>query len=255
MGLSVVIITKNEENDIEGCLESIKWANEIVVVDAFSEDATCEICRRYTDKVYQRTWEGYAPQKNFGNSQCTHDWILSIDADERVSAPLAEEIKQAIGSSSCVAYRINCRDFMFGKWIEYGCWRNQWPIRLFKKADAVWQGVVHEKLVVSGAVGQLIGPLQHFAHTSIAEFMEKQNLYTTIEARQWYEQGVRASWGAIVFFTLRSWVGQYIWLQGWRDGGHGLILAALTASYNFLARVKLWELWYKCDHGVLESKT
>ena len=250
MRLSALIITKNEESNIGACLESVSWTDEIVVVDAFSDDATVEICKRYTDKVYLRQWDDYSSQKNFGHSKCRHDWILSIDGDERVSPALAEEIKQTIASKEYSAYRIRIRDYVCGKWIEHGGWPLQRHIRLYQKDRARWERKIHEKVVVDGAVGMLSNPLLHFSHPSIARFIGKMNTYTDVRAREWYEQGVRKSWARVILSSMRVFWRRYIRFQGFRDGSHGFVLAVLMAMYQFLERAKLWELWYKDAHGI-----
>lgn len=253
MELSVLIIARNEEENIGDCLESVRFAGEIVVIDAFSNDRTVEVCRKYTDKVFQRIWDNYSSQKNFGHTHCHYDWILSIDADERITPELRAAIDQAILHDDAVAYRIPIRDFMFGRWIEHGSWPQQHHIRLYRKTHAHWESIVHEKLVVDGSIGMLAHPLLHFSHTSISKFIYKLNLYTDTEAEQWYRQGIRKSWPIIIFSSLRIFWLQYFYYQGWRDQGHGFILAVLMSVYHFVARVKLWELWYKHDHETTQN--
>ncbi|MFN8489838.1 MAG: glycosyltransferase family 2 protein [Caldilineaceae bacterium] len=250
MSLAALIITKDEAQNIQECIESICWVDEIVIVDAFSNDATVEIARQYTDKIYQHQWEGYSAQKNFGHSQCQSEWILSIDADERVTLDLRKEIQTIVQSADHAAYRIFIRDYMFGKWIEYGSWPKQCHIRLYQKNAAMWKAAVHEKIIIQGSVGVLSNPLLHYSHLTIAKFIMKMNMYTDIEAQQWYEQGIRKNWTIIVLSSIRKFWFEYIQQQGFRDKGHGLVLAVLMSTYHFLARVKLWELWYKHDHGI-----
>jgi glycosyltransferase involved in cell wall biosynthesis len=235
VGLSALIITRNEQEHIRACLDSVKWADEIVVVDSFSTDGTVEICKSYTEKVYQREWENYSSQKNFGHSKCHYDWVLSIDADERATSALQNEITEAIQFTEFVAYRIYIRDYMFGKWIQHG-----------------WEAVIHEEVAVEGAVGILSRPLLHYSHTSIAKFVKKTNLYSDLEAKRWYQQGIRKNWAIIILSSIRVFLIEYIQYQGFRDRGHGLVLAILLGIYHFLARAKLWELWYKHDHGISE---
>jgi len=250
MDLSVLIITKNEEKNIRACLESVKWANEIVIIDSYSQDATLTICKEYTDKIILQEWQGYSAQKNIGHAHCKNNWILSIDADERVSPTLHEEIEHVIKSNQFSAYRIFIRDYMFGKWIEYGSWPQQCHIRLYHKNAAAWQSAVHEKLVIQGDVGILTSPLLHYSHLTINKFMMKMNTYTDIEARRWYEEGIRKNWSIIIFSSIRIFCLEYIQRQGFRDKGHGFVLAILMSVYHFLARIKLWELWYKHDRGI-----
>lgn len=250
MNLAVLIITKNEEHSISECLSSVKWANEIVVVDAYSTDSTTEIAGQYTNTIYQRHWSGYSEQKNFGHTKCNSEWVLSIDADERVTTELKKEIELAIDSSYYSAYRIPIKDYMFGSWIQHGSWPKQRPIRLYRKHIAEWQSEVHEKIVINGNIGSLSNPLLHYSHLTIAKFVAKMNTYTDLEAQRWYQQGLRKNWMVIILSSIRIFFLEYIAQQGFKDKGHGLVLAILMAQYHFLARVKLWELWYKHDREI-----
>lgn len=250
MTISALIITKNEEHNIADCLASVSWADEIVVVDSLSTDQTAEIASKCGAKVFQKEWSGYSAQKNFGAALCSGDWILSIDADERVSPALRDEICAATKTAEHAAYRIFVRDYMFGKWIEHGSWPNQCHVRLYRRGLGEWRSEVHESVVVRGSVGVLQGHLLHYSHLTIARFVQKMNSYTDIEAARWYEQGVRKSWPIAVLSPLRIFWDEYVAKRGCLDGGHGFVLAVLYAFYFFLARVKLWELWYKQDHGI-----
>ena len=250
--LSVLVITKNEEENIGECLESVCWADEIIVVDAYSDDNTCEIARRYTNKVYQRAWSGYSDQKNYGSELATHPWILSIDADERVTEALRQEIATAIQQEDFAAYRIYNREFILGKWIEHGGWA-QYHIRLYRKDQARWSGEVHERIVTTGKVGVLQHPILHYSHANISRFIHKLNIYTDLEAEMEFQQGKRKSLLEVVIASLRSFLGRYIWLKGFADGRHGFILATLRALYRFSEGIKLWEMWYKHDKGQTEK--
>lgn len=242
MTISVLIITRNEENNIEACLESATWADEIVIVDAFSEDKTREICLKFTDKVYQKKWDGYANQKNFGNGLCTGEWILSLDADERITQQLSDAIRKAIGEGKHSAYRIPILDFMFGKWIEHGGWDRQLHTRLYMKDKASWQKDVHEIVKVDGQVGHLTIPILHFSHTSISKFVNKMNRYTDLEANELFKSGDKIGWAKILLTIPWHFFNRYILWKGILDGFHGIILAVLIGFYYFLTRVKLWEL-------------
>lgn len=249
--LSIVVLTFNEAANIETCLESVKWADEIVVVDSGSADDTVTIARRYTDRVVFHPWEGYSSQRNFAHSLAQCDYVLHLDADEVVSSELRHEIQTLLRSDPCslmVAYRIPIRDWMFGKFVRYGSWPHQKPIRLHRRGSGGWQGEVHEGLVVHKQVGELSCPLYHYSHLTIASFVEKLNRYTDIEANEMFQRGHRANLLLALAGAVRAFGGQYIRLQGFRDGGHGLILALLMALYYFLVRAKLWSLWYLYEH-------
>lgn len=250
--LAALIITQNEEANIEACLQTVTWADEIIVIDSGSIDKTCEIARKYTSKVVFHSWAGYSAQKNYGHSMVGSDWILSIDADERVTPELRDEIQtlltRSTNDTSPVAYRIPIRDWMFGKFVNFGSWPHQKHVRLYRSGEVSWTGVVHERQVVMGEVGHLSHPLLHYSHTSIDRFIDKLNRYTDIEANEMFSRGVRIRLASAAFGAVRAFLGQYIRLQGFRDGGHGLILAVLMAMYFFTTRAKLWSLWYSKEH-------
>lgn len=250
MTLSALIITLNEQHNIGACLESLMWADEIVVVDAESTDETVAIARKYTDKVYVNPWQGYSNQRNYGAGKCTQVWILAIDADERITPELRQEIRQAISQNGPVAYRIRFRDFMFGKWIYHVGKDDQNHVRLYRAGAGGWASDVHESLQISGPIASLSNPILHYSHLTIHRFVEKANRYTELEAQGKFEQGIRINLWQAVIASIRVFGWYYISRRGFRDGGHGFVRASLLAIYHFFVRIKLWELWYKHDHGV-----
>ena len=242
--LSVLIITKNEELHLEDALESVAWADEIVVVDSGSTDKTVEIAKKYTKKVFHHDWPGYSEQKNWGAGKCSHDWILSIDADERATPELRVEIESALKKNDANGYYIPTKDFMFGKWILYGGWYPQEHIRLYKKAESSWGKHIHEVVKVDGQVGHLKNPILHYGHTDMGEFIGKLNTYTQKEADDRYKKGESISVPRILFTMLKTFIGRYIKHRGYLDGFHGFILAVFMVFYNFSSDIKLWELHY-----------
>lgn len=250
--LAVAVITRNEAANIAACLQSVAWADEIIVVDSGSTDETCAIARQYTNKVFFHTWTGYADQRNYANSLVTTDWVLMLDADERASDALRDEIRTVLaqpkGEQRVHAFRIPIKDWMFGKFVNYGSWPHQRHIRLYRVGCVTWHGAVHERQNVRGAIGELSGPILHYSHTSIRRFLDKLNLYTEIEAEEMFKAGQRAGLGRALAGAFRAFLGQYVRLQGFRDGGHGLILALLMATYYFTVRAKLWSYWYLQEH-------
>ena len=249
--ITALIITKNAADVIDACLKGVTWADEIIVVDSGSTDDTCALARRYTDKVIFHAWPGYSEQKNFGHTLVSSDWTLSIDADERVTEELQSEIRSVLGDpagGSFDAYRIPIRDWMFGKFVNYGSWPHQTHIRLYRSGHAIWRGTIHEYLEVRGQVGQLSSPILHYSHTSLGRFIDKLNKYTDIEAQEMFNQGIRVGLMRALLGATRAFLGQYVRLQGFRDGGHGLILALLMAFYYFTTHAKLWSLWYLHEH-------
>ena len=250
--ITALVITLNEAKNIQACLESVKWTNEILIIDSGSTDETCALARQYTNKIVSHKWEGYSGQKNFGHSLATSDWILSVDADERVTPELQSEIQSILADcqteTSFDAYRIPIRDWMFGKFVEHGSWPHQQHVRLYRKGLGIWSGTIHEGVVVQGCVGQVSSPLLHYSHTTIQKFIAKLNHYTEIEAEAMLRNGKRVNLCDVFFSSGRAFLGQYVRLQGFRDGGHGLILALLMAFYYFLTRAKAWSMWYIQEH-------
>ncbi|MCD5390703.1 glycosyltransferase family 2 protein [candidate division NPL-UPA2 bacterium] len=241
--LSVVVITKNEEEDIGPCLESVKWADEIVVVDDFSQDRTLEICHRWTDKVFQRKWEGYAKGKNFAIEKASGQWILSLDADERVSPELAEEIKQVLrGSSNYDGYLVPMKFYFFGHWMRYGGLYPKRHLRLFRKGKGKFEErAVHEGVKVTGRVGCLKEPMLHYSYENLNDYLEKFDRYSTLDALDKVDKPRYGRW--YPFLRLPSeFILTYFFRQGFRDGFYGLLYSVLNAFYVFVKYMKLWEV-------------
>lgn len=246
--ISALVITKNEEEHLSECLESLKWVDEIIVIDSGSIDKTVEIAKKYTPKVYFHKWPGYSEQKNWGATKCKNEWIISVDADEQVSKELKEEIVKAAETEPHDGYWIPTKDFMFGRWILHGGWYPQEHIRLYKKAKSSWGKNVHETITVDGSVGHLTNPLLHFGHTDILEFVGKLNIYTQKEADDLFQAGERGSISKGIFLGFKTFMSRYFKYQGYKDGEHGLLLAILMSFYIFNTQAKLWEKWYKKEH-------
>ena len=242
--LSVTIITKNEAADIGAAIASAAWADEIVVVDSESTDETVAIARRYTDRLIVREWPGYAAQKNYAASIAAHDWILSLDADERITPALADEIKVTLGGApAALGYRVPRVTWHLGRWIRTTDWYPDYQLRLYDRRAAAWTGrYVHEAVLVDGSVGRLRGELQHFAYRDVAEHLETIDRYTTYAARQMREEGRRAGFLQIAGHPPLAFVRNYLLRGGVRDGVPGFIISALNAYYVFLKFAKLWEL-------------
>lgn len=252
MRLSVVINTLNEEHNIRDCLETIKWADEIVIVDMYSDDNTVAIAKEYTDKICFHERVGYVePARNFALQQASHNWVLILDADERVTMNLRREIVELVEKDSIyAAFSIYFHEHIFGKKILYGSWQYEKNIRLVKKDKCTWPIQIHISPVINGEIGELIGVLEHNSHLTISHFISKLNTYTSIEAREWFDKGVRKSLINCFYYGVGKFLKELIYYRGYKDGQHGLVVAALFGIYYFVARVKLWELWYKQDHGI-----
>jgi (heptosyl)LPS beta-1,4-glucosyltransferase len=246
VNVSVVVITKNEEHNIRECLESVRWADEIVVVDAKSTDRTVEIAKIYTDKIFVRPWPGFGPQKNFGMDQTESDWILVLDADERVTSELQQEIQEVVKQCSGhdpVAYRIPRRNFYYGRWISHGGVYPDYQVRLVRRGTARYNDVpVHENLIVDGTVAALHGHLDHYTEGQIADHFKKFGLYTTLAAQQKLKSRKCVHWYDLLGRPLVIFLKTYVIKQGFRDRVHGLIVSVFASMYSFVKYAKLWEL-------------
>jgi glycosyltransferase involved in cell wall biosynthesis len=242
--LSVTVITKDEAADIDAALASVAWADEIVVVDSRSGDDTVAIARRHTDRIIVRDWPGYIEQKNYAASIASHDWILSLDADERVTPALADEIQRTVaGEPPAAAFRIPRVTWHLGRWVRTTDWYPDFQTRLYDRRSAQWTGrYVHEAVTVRGATGQLRGELQHYAYRDVADHLETIDRYTTYAARQMYEDGRRAGFVQMAGHPPLAFLRNYVARGGIRDGVPGLIISALNSYYVFLKFAKLWEL-------------
>lgn len=242
--LSVAIITHNEEEEIRDCLESVKWADEIVIVDSFSSDKTLEICRGYTDKIFQKEWAGFSDQKNYAIEMATNSWVLVIDADERVSELLMEEIKDIFENGpTCDGYFIPRKSYFLGRWIRYGGWYPDYSVRLFRKDKGKFKlREVHESVNINGRIGKLKNPLEHYTYRSLEEYIERMDRYSTLAAREMVKEGRRATLGSIIFRPLFTFFRMYILQQGFRDGIYGFLLSTLYSYYTFIKYAKLWEI-------------
>lgn len=244
--ISAVIITLNEEANIRRCLESVKWADEIIVVDSGSTDRTLEICKEFNCRVFSREWEGYAQQKNYAISQASCDWILSLDADEEVPSNLAAEIREAVISDKADAYDMPRRNQFLGRWMKRGGWYPDRQLRLFKRGCGQFKEVpLHEYLELNdrAQVGKLVNPLLHYTYPTISEFIEKADRYTNIEAASVIKEG-RQPKSLILSLILAApvkFAEVYLYKGGWRDGLHGFIAASLMSLRVFLRYVKMWQ--------------
>jgi glycosyltransferase involved in cell wall biosynthesis len=242
--LSVTVITKNEADAIADCLTSVAWADELIVVDAMSSDETVAIARRHTDRVIVREWPGFVDQKNYAASVATNEWILSLDADERVPPELAREIQATLAQETRFrGYRIPRVTWHLGRWIRTTDWYPDHQLRLYDRRAGRWTGhYVHESVSVSGSVGQLHGELQHFAYRDIAEHVETIDRYTTLAAQQMRERGQSAGMLDLVAHPSLAFLRNYVLRGGFREGTPGLIISAMNAYYVFLKFAKLREL-------------
>ena len=242
--LTVTIITLNEAAHIAAAIRSVSWADEVIVVDSGSTDDTVAISRREGAKVEARAWTGWVDQKNHAAELATHDWILSLDADERVTPELAAEIRALLTVAPAhVAYRIPRVTFHLGRWIRTTDFYPDFQTRLYERRHARWRGkYVHESVASDSPPGRLTHELQHFSFTDLADHLDRLNRYSTLAARQLYESGRRTSVAGLMVHPVAAFVRNYVLRRGFLDGTAGLTLSAVNAYGVFIKMAKLHEL-------------
>lgn len=244
-GLSVVIIARNEAHRIGPCLESAAFADEVIVVDALSEDGTAEVCRHKGARVLEKAWTGYGDQKNFAMTQATQPWLLILDADERVSDTLRDEIAGVLrggGQPGAAAYRIPRRNYFYGRWVRHGGLFPDYQLRLLRRGAGRYNDVaVHENLTVEGPVGTLRHPLDHLTEPAVADHFRRLDRYTTLAARETGRRRTHVGWGDLTLRPAATFCKMYVLKHGFRDGMPGFLVCAFAAMYSFLKYAKLWE--------------
>jgi glycosyltransferase involved in cell wall biosynthesis len=242
--LTVTVITHNEGSHIASALESVSWADEIVVVDSGSTDETVAIARRYTALVEQREWAGYGAQKNHAADRASNDWILSVDADERVTPQLADEIRALMRDGlHAQGYRIARVSHYLGRWIRSTDWYPDYHVRLYDRRTARWsERKVHESVELQGRVERLRGELLHYPYRDMSHHLAKIDQYTTLVAEQWAAEGRRSSALHAFIYPRLAFLRNYILRGGFRDGRAGLIISLLNSFYVFLKYAKLFEM-------------
>jgi glycosyltransferase involved in cell wall biosynthesis len=246
--ISAIVVCYNEEENIGDCLESLRWCDEIVVVDSFSTDRTVEICRQYTDRVIQRPWAGYRDQKAFAHSQATREWVFLVDADERVPSDLREEARDALNRSDSRtdAFSVPRLVYHLGKWWWRGGWYPDYDVRIFRRDRATWAGSdPHEQILVNGKVRRLRHPLHHYSYRDIADHIKRINHFTTVSAGELKGLGRRWRWTDSLFRPAARFFYSYVWKRGFLEGFPGFFIAVTAAVYVFLRYAKLRELELK----------
>ena len=244
--LSVTIITRNEAKNIAACIKSVSWADEILVVDAMSTDATVEIAKSLGAIVYQRKWTNFSDQKSFALSKASQEWVLSLDADERVSPELAEEIQSLLREEPpCDGYEIPRKTFYLGKWIRHCGWYPGYQLRLFQKAKTrLTARKVHEGFEVEGKICQLSGDILHYTAETLDDHFKKLFLYSTLEAEEKSKR--RKIYRYDIFLhPMSAFFRKYIAQKGFLDGREGFLLSAMTALGNAMLYLKIFEIQLK----------
>ncbi len=242
--LAVTVITLNEEDNIVPCLDSAKWADEIVVLDSGSSDRTVELARHYTDRVLTVPWQGFGKTKNLAVAEARSPWIFVLDADERITSPLRREIEEIVRADGPLdGYRIPRRNHFCGRFIKYLGWYPDYSIRLFRKAKGRFlEQEVHESVVIDGRVGTLQHPMLHYTYKSMSDFVRRMDRYSTLAARELLRQGKRPRPGELVWRPCLTFLKLYFLKRGFLEGRDGYTLAFLYSTYTFLKYYKLREL-------------
>ena len=242
--LSVVVITLDEASNIDAALASVAWVDEIVVVDCGSSDETVTLARRHTDRVSHRDWTGYGDQKNHATGLATHDWVLSLDADERVSSELAAEIRTLLRQDPAHrGYRLARTTRYLGQWIRTTDWYPDRQLRLYDRRVASWSSdLVHESVQVEASVGRLQHEIRHYAYRDLSSHIATIDRYTTLAARQLQALHRRAGPLDLLVRPPVAFLRNYVLRRGCTQGVPGLVVSLMNAYYVLLKYAKLWEL-------------
>ena len=249
--LSLVLITRNAGAQLRASLESARFADEVVVVDSGSDDDTVQIAASFGARVIDQPWLGFGPQKQFAVANARHDWVLCLDADERVTPELAAAIAAALAAPVAVAYRMaRCNRFL-GRWLRHGEGYPDWSVRLFDRRRARWSDdVVHERVLCEGTVATLAGDLRHESAESLDAYLAKQNRYTTLQAQRLHEQGKNASVPQLLLSPALRFFKFYILKMGFLDGVAGLVHIAIGCGNSFVKHAKLLALEREARAGL-----
>ena len=247
MKLTVTVITRDEAANIPAALQSVSWADEIVVVDSGSTDDTVAIAKQFATRVEVRDWPGYSAQKNYAASLASNDWILSIDADERVTPELATEIRTLLATTPAArGYRVPRVAWYLGRWIRSTDWYPDYQLRLYDRRAGQWNGrPVHESIDLPETPGRLRHELQHYPYRDISHHLATIDRYTTLAAEQWLAEGRRTNGFELFIHPRLAFVRNYLLRRGIRDGEPGLLVSHLNSYYVFLKLAKLWELQHR----------
>jgi len=247
--LSAVVLTKDEEQSIGACLSTLAWADELVVLDSFSQDATVPIAESMGAQVYKRPFRNFADQRNAALDLARGDWVLFVDADERVSEELAQEVQKAIRDDRYAGWWIPRHNYIFGKLTLHSGWYPDHQLRLMRRGQARYDPmrIVHELVILEGEAGYLRHPFVHYNYDTVGQFLTKQRSYASLEAQMMHQGGERAHWRSFFLQPWREFRRRFVTLEGYKDGFHGLVLALLMAYYAFLVCAKLRALSLEAD--------
>lgn len=239
--LSVILITKNEILNIRDCLESVAWADEIIVVDSGSRDGTPEVCRELGAKVYEHDWPGFGVQKNRALAYASHEWVLSIDADERVTPELRAEIENILQTAQADGYDIPRLSSFCGRFMHHSGWRPDYVLRLFKRDQARFSdALVHESVQLQGRRGRLKSHLLHYSYRDFEDVIAKLNSYSSAAANMQQQRGKRGGLGTALLHGFWAFFRTYVLRRGFLDGREGVMLAIMNAENSYYRYIKLW---------------
>jgi glycosyltransferase involved in cell wall biosynthesis len=250
--LSVIVIACNQEANMGPCLESVAWADEIVVVDAGSQDRTVEVARSYTDRIFDTEWRGFAGTKNFALDQARGAWIFSLDTDERVPPALKEEILKVVQADGpLTGYRVPRKNYFGGRWVKHLGWYPDYTLRLFRRGQGRFlDREVHEEVKVAGPVGTLKTPLEHYTYTDVGDYLDRMDRYARLAAREMAKSGRRPYPGELVWRPFFTFLNLFFLRRGFLEGALGLTLAKLGSRYNFRKYYYLRQLAREADAHV-----
>ncbi|MBI3398713.1 MAG: glycosyltransferase family 2 protein [Deltaproteobacteria bacterium] len=241
--LSVTIITLNEESNIRLCLESVKWADEILVSDSGSSDKTVEICKEYGAKVFIDQWLGFGKQKNLIAGRAQNNWILNIDADERITPDLRAEIETALSNGEYQGYYISRKNFFGDTWIRHCGWHPDYNLRLYRKDKGRFnERDVHEAVQIDAKAGYLKAPLEHYTYKNISDYLRRMDRYSTLAAEEMLKNGKSAGLLDLTFRPCFTFFKIFFLQKGFLEGYNGVILSGLYSAYTFSKYAKLWEM-------------
>jgi glycosyltransferase involved in cell wall biosynthesis len=246
--VSVIVITRDEAHTIEACLESVRWADEIIVLDSGSRDETVALCRRFTPHVLTTDWPGFGIQKNRALTRATGTWVLSLDADERVTPELAAEIRSRLPTTTAAGFDIPFRSYFLGRQIRHGDWSGERHVRLFRRSAGRFSDApVHEQLELEGPIESVHQPIVHYSFRDLEEVLDKVNRYSSAGARLRHVRGQRSSLTKAISRGLWTFLRGYLLRGGFLDGREGFLLAGANAAGCFYRYVKLMYLQRKGD--------
>jgi len=243
--ISAVILSKNNENTLRRTIESLSWCSEIIIIDDNSIDNTLILANKYGARIITNDLDDdFSKQRNLALKEAKFPWVFFVDSDEIVTEELSREIDRKIRSSKGISgFSLRRQDIVFGKRLKYGETSRVKFLRLGRKEAGKWYRPVHEEWRMKGVINELESPILHYPFVTVAQFLEKINVYSSLKARYLYQNGVKIFWWQIIVYPAAKFVKNYLVYQGFRDGTAGIIHAIMMSFHSFLTRAKLWQLW------------